>query len=157
MLEQEIKSELQMTTKDLIPQYDFIGKEKDLEEYILENVNEISNNCQWGEILRIERQFQVPIAQGKVIIDIMIWHKDGTGTAIEVKRSKTNRNDILAGIGQCLSYSLKLESALDNAPRLVIAAPVINDDLYRIINKFKLPINLLMVDGHRCIYLGNGG
>lgn len=151
------KTEQQMTTKDLIPQYDFIGKEKDLEDYILENINEISNNCKWGDILRIERQFQVPIAQGKVIIDIMIWHKDGTGTAIEVKRSKTNRNDILAGIGQCLSYALKLESALDNAPRLVIAAPVINDDLYRIVNKFKLPINLLMVDGHRCIYLGNGG
>lgn len=47
-------------------------------------------------------------------------------------------------------------TSLNNMARLVIAAPVINKDLYEVVKRFKLPINLLMVDGDRCIYLGNG-
>lgn len=141
---------------DLEPKYSFIGKEKDIEDHIIEHINDISANCMWGDIKRIERQFYIPIANGSIVVDLMIWHTDGTGTSIEIKRSKTNRNDVLTAIGQSLFYGLKMEESLKNKARLVIASPQINKDIYDVVKKYKLPINFLMVDGDRCIYLGNG-
>ena len=40
----------------------------------------------WGDIKRVERQYILPISNGKIIADIAIWHTDGTGTFIEVKK-----------------------------------------------------------------------
>ncbi len=149
-------TEFNIQDLELNPQYSFIGKEKDIETHILENISDISACCMWGDVKRVERQYPITISGGRIFVDIMLWHTDGTGTAIEVKRSKTNRNDLLTAIGQSLFYGYKMEKSLNNMARLVIAAPVINKDLYEVVKRFKLPINLLMVDGDRCIYLGNG-
>lgn len=148
-----------MTDADILqPNFNFQGKEKDIEDHILENIHDIANNCLWGDIIRVERQFMIPISTGgKIIADIMVWHADGTGTAIEVKRTKTNRNDLLTAIGQSLFYGLKMEQSLGHIARMVVAAPEINKDLHDVIIRFKLPICLLMVDGDRCIYLGYNG
>ena len=139
--------------KELIPQYKFIGKEKDIESHILDNIKDISIHCSWGKVKKVERQYIIGTYKGHIIVDIMIWHNDGTGTAIEVKTGKTNRNDGFAAIGQCLYYGIKMQRSLKEMPRMVIAMPEINYDIYEIINYFKLPISLLMVDGDRCIYL----
>lgn len=142
-----------ITSNDFIPLFDFDSNEKDLELHILENIHDISKQCGWGDIDRIEQQFQVPFGKGRIVIDIMLWHTDGTGTCIEVKTGKHNRNDLLTAIGQVLSYSYKLKDKLGNYPRMVIATPTIEEEIYNVIQTHKLPINMLMVDGDRCIYL----
>lgn len=139
----------------LKPKYIFTEKEIELQNHIIENINDIAENCMWGEIEQFKQQYAISKVNGRIIADIMIWHKDGTGTVIEVKRSSTNRNDILTAISQCLFYGTIMESALKFMPRLVIATPKIDTDTYSVIKRFNLPINLLMVDFNRCIYLGN--
>lgn len=141
--------------QELKPKYIFTEKEIELQNHIVENINDIAENCFWGKITRIETQYVIPKVNGRIIADIMLWHEDGTGTVIEVKRSNTNRNVILTAISQSLFYGMLMESSLKNMPRLVIAMPKINADVYNLIKKFNLPINLLMVDNDRCIYLGN--
>lgn len=135
------------------PLFDFVGKEKDVELHIIDNIHEIAKHCNWGEVVRIERQFMIRYGKGSICADIMVWHKDGSGTVIEVKRTKTNRNDTLAAIGQVLAYGYKVKEVLTNRPRLVISSPEINEELYRVIQEYKLPIDLLMIDGDRAIYL----
>lgn len=134
--------------------YKFIGSESDLESHILDNIHDVAKYCEWGEIQRVERQFRVPIVGYHVIADIMIWHTDGSGTLIECKTGKTNRNDALTGIGQVLFYGTSLKAALGEMPRLVIAAPVSMPHVRQTIRAFALPIHLLTVDGDRCIYDG---
>jgi len=139
--------------KDLIPNYKFIGKEADLETYILENINDISEGCGWGSINRIENQFRINFGKSHLIIDIMLWHKDGTGTCIELKTGGHNRNDLLTGISQLLSYGYKTKFTLKKRPRLVLITPQIEREVNSVIKEYNLPIDMLMVDGDRCIYL----
>lgn len=141
------------TIEDLEPHFNFNGSENDMELHILENIEDISRHCNWGEIREVKSQYTMNIKKGKIRADIMIWHKDGTGTAIEVKNATTNRNCILAAIGQVLSYGWKMKSKLINEPRLVIASNQINSDIYETVKHYGLPISMLMVDGDRCIYL----
>lgn len=134
-------------------QYDFKGSERDLEAHILDNIHDIAHKCGWGEIVRIEKQFMIRLVGYYVVVDIMLWHSDGTGTAIECKTGKNNRNDLLTGIGQVLFYGANLATALKVMPRLVIASPVISPYVHHTIKVFNLPICLLGVDGDKCTYL----
>ncbi len=140
-------------TKTLTPNYTFEGSEKQLEDYIDENISDIAINCLWGPVERSERQYVIRSGHKRTIVDIMVFHKDGTGTAIEIKTGKTNRSDILMAIGQSLFYGVKMQERLRSEARLVIASPCIDPDIYKIVKKYSLPIHLLMVDGERCIYL----
>ena len=142
-----------------LPTHSFNGSEKDIEEYILENINQISEECGWGEIERVETQYTVkcPLKESKqrrIRLDIFIWHKDGSGTIIEVKSIKKGyRTDALSAVSQSLHYGCVIENMLGCLPRLVVAANEISDDIYDTIKRFNLPICLLMVDGDRCVYL----
>lgn len=142
-----------MKSIDSAGKFEFVGSEKDFEFHLIDNLNDISQSCGWGEVKRWEQQFTMRQDNTRVIADLMLWHTDGTGTVIECKKSKTNRNDILAAIGQVLFYGTFLKARLSNRPRLVIAAPSIPFSIYSVIQEFKLPINLLIVDGDKCTYL----
>ncbi len=142
-----------METLDFTARFNFVGSEKDFEFHLIDNLEDISKSCGWGEIKRRERQFTIRQDKSRVIADLMIWHTDGTGTIIECKKSNTNRNDVLAAIGQVLFYGAFVKSKMIHRPRLVIAAPSIPFTTYSVIQEFKLPINLLIVDGNKCTYL----
>jgi hypothetical protein len=135
------------------PQNIFTGSENDLELNIIDDLQEISDNCKWGEIIRYQQQFTLKYKKGRIVTDIFIWHKDGTGTLIEVKKNKTNRNDLLTAISQILFYGNIIERKLKFKPRFVIAINELNEDIYDLINEYNLPINLLMYDKNRCVYL----
>jgi RecB family endonuclease NucS len=139
-------------------EYDTLLKssEKEQEDYILEHIDYISEMCGWGDVLRVERQLHVPLKTGRVVIDIMIWHKDGSGTAIEIKTGNNNRNDDMMGIGQLLFYGYVLESRLTKLPRLVLAMPSLKQELVDVIRKFNVPISILNYSSDKCIYLQNG-
>jgi hypothetical protein len=144
-----------ITDKDLIPNYKWIGKESLLETSIYENITEISANCFWGDIKSIERQYVIRASGKSIIADLFLFHTNGTGTLIEVKTCNKNRNNDLAAIGQLLFYGDKIEKRLGYMPRLVFAAPIINFDVHDVVKKYKLPINFLMFDIDRCVYLGS--
>ena len=130
--------------------------EKELEDFFIENIEEISNSCKWGEIERFERQYQIPLKKGRIIADVMIWHKDGTGTCIEIKNTNRDRNAYLTGIAQLLFYGNVMEHSLTKMPRLVLVAPTIKDECYSTAKKFNLPISFLGLTENKCIYLSNG-
>ena len=135
---------------------DLIKKEAVYEQFFLDNINTIAEQCSWGKIKRIESQFTIPLKRGKIIADTMIWHEDGSGTCIEIKTSKNNRNDDLTGLSQLLFYGFITEKSLSNLPRLVLVMPKIKSKLYEVINRFNLPINLLELTDDRCVYLPHG-
>ena len=133
--------------------FEFKGKEKDLELYVMENIHDISLNRNWGNIVNVESQFPVNLTKGRIFADVMLWHENGSGTVIEIKRSNTNRNDVLTAISQLLFYGQRLEEKWGAMPRLVVCCPEISMDSYDVIKRFNLPINILMIDGDRCLYL----
>ena len=142
-----------ITEKDLIPTYEFKGKEKDLEQHFLDNIYDISKMCGWGDIIRFENQFRINFGKNCIILDVMIWHKDGTGTCIEIKTGKHNRNDLLTGVSQLLSYGYKTKFSLGKRPRLVLITPQIEREVNGVIKEYNLPIDMLMIDADRCVYL----
>lgn len=141
--------------KDLVPLFDFVGSEKDLEEYILEEIETISENCKWGGIKSIEQQYRIPFGNTHLITDLMLFHDNGTATIIEVKGLSRNKNSILGGVMQLLSYGMKIEAITGYKPRLVLVAPEINPDVGMVIAHYNLPISLMMVDGDRVVYLND--
>lgn len=129
------------------------GREKDIELHILDNIHDISKNCSWGDILKFESQkrFRRENYRSRSICDIMIWHKDQSGTLIEVKKFKYELSQCLA-IGQILSYAELVKIHLGNYPRLVIASDYISPLLKMVIKNQSLPIKTLQVDGEIITY-----
>lgn len=140
-----------MTKSDTI-----LKSEKQYETFLIENIEEVSLNCGWGGIERIERQYVLPLKNGRIICDLMIWHKDGTGTCIEVKTGKNNRNDDLMGLGQLMFYGSIMEEYLENMPRMVLVCPKLKQELWQVVKRFNIPIDLLELTNDKCIYLRNG-
>ncbi len=132
--------------------FTFTGKETDLESHLIDNLSDISLSCGWGEVSTFKRQYTIPMSKGRIRLDLMLWHPDGTGTAIECKTGNTNRNDLLTGMSQLLFYGVVLEFSLKHLPRLVLATPTFSQIVQSTIQRFALPINLLTVDGDRCVY-----
>lgn len=143
-----------MTKSDTILKKGF--SEKEFEGYLVENIHDIAENCRWGEIKKVDRQCSMRFNDGRIRCDVMLWHKDGTGTCIEVKTGNNNRNDDLTGLSQLLFYGISIEKKLSNAPRLVLVTPKIKNILWQVIKKYDLPICLLELTEDKCIYLSNG-
>lgn len=140
-----------MTENDTI-----LKSEKIYEQHLLKNIDYINKMCGWGKIKRIENQFVINLKKGRIITDVMIWHEDGSGTSIEIKTSKNNRNDDLTGLSQLMLYGYVMEKTLTRMPRLVLVLPKIKPELWSLIKRFNLPINLLEFTEDKCIYLSNG-
>ena len=92
----------------------------DFEDYIISNIDEISHNSGGGEVARCERQYTISYGRNRARLDIMLWHKDGTGTCIEVKHSNITRNNMFNTIGQVLLYRHLVKYKLGEFPRVVI-------------------------------------
>jgi len=136
-----------------IKNYKFVGKESDLTAHIFENIHDIADNCKWGKIQRVEREFRIQRGGINIRADIMVWHEDGTATVIEAKTLLNNRNDGINAISQCLFYGSGVEHSLGNIPRLVIALPTIDPILVEVVRRFNLPIRFLIIDPEKAIYI----
>lgn len=131
----------------------FSSTEKDFHQHILENIHDIAKDAGWGDVLRCENEFRIPCIGGYAVVDIMVWHTDGSGTIIECKKSHKDRTSELAGIGQLLFYGQKAEDALGHKPRLVYAHTELNLDILRLVSEYKLPIRCMEVCGDRVIII----
>lgn len=126
--------------------------EKDIENHLIDNINEISNGCFWGDIKRHKSQYQLNGGVCSIICDVMIWHKDGSGTLIEVKKFKSI-NYLLSSIGQIILYGELIHAHLGQYPRLVIACDHIPELVKKIVKLNTPSIRLLELKGHRVEYI----
>ena len=137
------------------PVCDFVGSEKDIEQHLFDNIHEVISNCGLPEIARVEQQYTINLKHGRMIADIMIWHTDGTGTVIEVKKSQSQRTTILMAISQLLLYGIMIKDALGATPRMIVASERIDPELFVVVDTYKLPISFLMCDGDRFVFKPN--
>lgn len=130
----------------------FNGTELDIQNHIVENINDICDRCFLGSVkntltnLKIKGQ-----TKSSGIYDILIYHTNGTGTIIEVKKYTSDMH-LLSAIGQILYYAELCEIQLTNYPRLIIASNFIQNSIRAIIKANKLPIRILEVDGNKVTF-----
>lgn len=134
--------------------YEFIGKEKDFEDYIYENIDEICGGLGLPAIIAKDRQRMIHCSNFQIKPDIMIRHIDGTMTVFEVKKANekhpsTGTVNQMQAIGQLLLYRNVLETIIDAPVRLAL---IDNKIYYRTFCAFignNLPITLIELQNDR--------
>lgn len=135
-------------------QWVFDGSEKDFEENVFENIDQICDCLSLPKITVIERQRSIKADNFQIRPDILVRHEDGSMTVFEVKKINgktpaTSGHEQVAGIGQLLLYGNVL-SALINAPvRLALIDNKINYRTFCCFGQYKLPITLLELQKDR--------
>ena len=135
-------------------QYLFIGKEKEFEDYIFENIEEICEGLGLPEITIKDRQRMIHCGDFQIKPDILVRHIDGTMTVFEVKKANekypcvapTNQ---MQAIGQLLLYRNVIETIIDAPVRLAL---IDNKIYYRTLCAFvgnNLPITLIELQNDR--------
>lgn len=146
---------LHLTLKGMetLTKYKFIGKEKDICKYFTENMEYIALECKWDKVRNYKEEYVLLTKHGRIQVDCMIWHDNGTGTIIEFKANKIKNTAWgLSAIGQILYYGSMVEMILGKLPRMVIASNEITTALKFIIKQYKLPIQLMQIDGEEVSY-----
>ena len=131
--------------------FSHIGNEKDIENHLIDNIDDISIGCFWGPVEKFQKQLRLDMKGFSPVCDLMIWHGDGTGTVVEVKKFKNELSQSHA-IGQILMYGEAIKLKLSEYPRLVICSDYISPIIKSIISAQKLPIKTLQLDGDKVTY-----
>ncbi len=105
--------------------YEFIGKEKDFENHIVDHIDYINGALGLPDIEAIFRQRQLRIDGFQCIVDILLRHKDDTVTIIEVKKQNakypsSGTFNQMQAVGQMLLYQNVYEALTGGKPRLVL-------------------------------------
>ena len=137
----------------------FKGREKDFENYIIENTKDICAQAGLPPVSKIEQQKVIQLPNFKIIIDIFIIHKDNTGTIFEVKKTnlKYNQhspNEQLKSIGQLMLYR-NVVSERFNTPRVYLVSDRIFKRTFCVFKDAKLPINLMQIQNDKVVIIDN--
>lgn len=135
-------------------EYMFIGKEKDFEDHIYENIDEICAGLGLPAIMTTGRQCLIHRDGLQIKPDIIVRHIDGTMTVFEVKKANekypsTAPTNQMQAIGQLLLYGNVLEAMIDAPVRLAL---IDNKIYYRTFCAFignNLPITLIELQNDR--------
>lgn len=143
------------------PRYIFIGNEKEFEDNIAENIEEICQGLRLPPIKTIGRQKMINIDNFYIKPDIMIRHIDGTMTVFEVKKinekyPSTGTSNQMGGIGQLLLYKTVLETIIDAPVRAGLIDNKIYYRTYCAFLKHRLPIALIDFQKDRIFVPYNG-
>ena len=134
--------------------YEFIGKEKEFEDHIYENIDDICDGLGLPAIFAKDRQMLVNCIDFQIKPDILVRHIDGTMTVFEVKKANeknpsTAPSNQMQAIGQLLLYRNVLETRIDAPVRLAL---IDNKIYYRTLCAFmgnNLPITLIELQNDR--------
>ena len=143
-----------MTTEETIRELkesvrrEFIGSEKDFEDVIFENMDEICGCLGLPKIKAKERQRLINVDHFHIKPDILVRHEDGTMTVFEVKKANekypsTGTSNQMNAVGQLLLYRTVIEAIIKAPVRLAL---IDNKIYYRTFCAFKgndLPITLI--------------
>ena len=132
----------------------FIGDEKKFQKYIVERIDEICKNLGLPNIKYIETQKVIEAVDIKIIPDIYIVHKDGTGTIFEVKCSNdknghTSANEQVKAIGQLLLYRNVVKMTRNNFPLVYMVSDKIFNRTLSAFYENNLPIGLIEIQNDR--------
>jgi hypothetical protein len=134
--------------------HEFIGKEKDFEDYIYENMDEICEGLGLPGIFLKDRQRMIHCGNFQIKPDILVRHTDETMTIFEVKKANekypsTGTFNQVQAIGQLLLYRNVVESIIHAPVRLAL---IDNKIYYRTFCAFlgnELPITLIELQNDR--------
>lgn len=131
-----------------------IGKEKDFEENILDNIDQICKCLGLPQIRVVGTQKMINADGFFIKPDIMVRHIDGTMTIFEVKKVNeknpaTGTSNQLNAVGQLLLYKNVLESIIGETVRVALIDNKIFYRTYYAFLNHKLPITLLELQKDR--------
>lgn len=106
-------------------QWEFIGTEKEFEENVFENLEEICEGLGLPTVTIKERQRQIRFDGSQIIMDIVARHEDDSATIFEVKKASQKHPSTssylqMQGIGQLLLYKNLFKLRTNVTPRLVL-------------------------------------
>ena len=134
--------------------YEFIGNEKDFEESISENIDEICAGMGLPPIVAVGRQRMIHLNGFQIKPDILIRHDDGTMTVFEVKKANerypaTGTANQMSAVGQLLLYGNVMQAVIGAPVRLVLIDNKIYFRTYCAFVGNKLPITLVEYQNDR--------
>jgi len=120
-----------MTVKEALSEmktplrYEFIGNERDFEDSICENIDEICAGMGLPPIVSVGRQKMISLDGFQIKPDILVRHIDGTLTVFEVKKANekypsTGTANQMNAVGQLLLYGNVLQAVINAPVRLVL-------------------------------------
>jgi hypothetical protein len=136
------------------PKYIFDGKEKQYEEYIKENLQDICDKLDLPKIVQIEQQRRIDIDNFSVKPDLITIHEDGTISIFEIKccnykHPSTGTASQAQAIGQLLLYKNIFEEIRQEKVRVFLVDQKIFKRTLLIFSDLKLPITLMEVQYNR--------
>lgn len=127
---------------------EFMGAEKEFEENVVDNIDQICYCLALPEIVAVARQKRFDVGGFAIIPDIIVQHKDGSLTVFEVKKANekypcTAPVNQMKAVGQILLYGNVLPEIFHREVRLAL---IDNKIYYRTVAAFmgnNLPITLV--------------
>lgn len=134
--------------------WEHIGKEKEFENNVYENLDQIIDIMELPSIKVVERQKQIRMDNFQIKMDIAIRHIDGSATIFEVKKTNkkhpaTSPFQQMQAIGQLLLYQNVFQIRTGVKPRLVLIDNKIHKRTYYSFLEDKLPITLMELQKDR--------
>ncbi len=128
--------------------WEFQGNEKEFEENIFANLDQIIEGLGLPNIRVAERQRQIRFNGFQAIMDIIVRHVDDSATIFEVKKASMNNPQTHAylqmqAIGQLLLYQNLFEAKTNVNPRLILIDNKIHERTYLSFINNSLPITLV--------------
>lgn len=128
--------------------FEFIGNEKEFEDDIFENIEEICEGMHLPKVIAKGRQRMFSVDGFFIKPDIIVRHIDGTMTIFEVKKASlkypsTGTVNQMNAVGQLLLYGNVMQSIIQSPVRLAL---IDNKLYYRTFCAFagnNLPITLM--------------
>lgn len=128
--------------------WEFMGNEKEFEENVFENLDQIVEGLGLPPITVKDRQVQIRFNGYQIIMDIVVRHKDGSATIFEVKKANekhpmTSTSLQMNAVGQLLLYRSIFKARTNVDPRLILIDNKIHKRTYYAFLESKLPITLM--------------
>jgi hypothetical protein len=154
----EVKEKLiQVEAIDLLEEeqrYFYIGQEKQYEQYIADNLNDICEGFGIPKVKKIIRQARYDFPNFSIKPDIIVIHEDDTYSVFEIKCTNpkypcTSVTEQTRAIGQLLLYKSTLKEIYGASPRMFLVDTKIHKRTVLVFSEMELPITLIEVQNDR--------
>lgn len=130
------------------------GKEKEFEENIMTNLDLIIECMGLPDIEVMEQQKVISFEGNRVILDILVHHKDGSATIFEVKKGNnehpaTATSNQMNAVGQLFLYRNVVAEKVGQVPRLVLIDNKIFNRTMKAFAYSDIPITLMELQKDR--------
>lgn len=134
--------------------FEHTGREKEFENNVCENMEQIIAALELPAIKLIDRQRQLRFEGGQVILDIAVRHVDDSATIFEVKKYNnknphTSTSNQLNAVGQMFLYRTVFTERTGVTPRIVLIDNKIHERTYKAFKDNRLPFTLMELQKDR--------